>query len=204
MRGGKRMRSGGGRGRGSGRGRRVGYGSDGESGSGAGPDVSAETLTWLDPGTLTFHWDGRPGPIRLTIEGDRSVLDVHAAAAFPLTDPHQLVQLFAWGRDGMIGMLEDPGGLAISDRAAIQECLRRDRLLPEILRIQSAEEGRHIVHWVVETDRGFTAFDMDKVYENVRRQPAGDVVLTDIVGNRYHVYPDAMDRASREILELYS
>ena len=67
-----------------------------------------------------------------------------------------------------------------------------------------SEELRHIVLWVLETDRGTTSFDMDKVYENVRRQPAGDVVLTDVVGNRYHVYPETLDEASREILERYS
>lgn len=166
--------------------------------------MAAETLTWLDPKSLTFHWDGRPGPIRLTIEGDRSVLDVHVAGAFPLTDPNQLVQLFAGGHDDAVGMIENLGALALSDRAAIEECLRRDRILPEISRILSAEERRHIVHWVVETDRGLTSFDMDKVYENVRRQPAGDVVLTDIVRNRYHIYPEALDGASREILALYS
>jgi Domain of unknown function (DUF1854) len=206
MRGGKALRSGGGKGRGTGSGRRrsAGYGSNSGAGPGAGDTVSAETLTWLDPGKLTFHWDGRPGPIRLTIEGDRSVLDVHAAQAFPLSHPHQLVQLFTGGNDGVLGMVENLGALAISDRAAINECLRRDRLLPEVSRILSAEDRRHIVHWVVETDRGFTTFDMDKVYENVRRQPDGDVVMTDIVGNRYHVYPELLDDSSRGILERYS
>ena len=180
------------------------YGSNSESGYASGEKVAAETLNWLDPKTLTFHWDGRPGPIRLTIEGDRSLLGVHAARAFPLSDPNQLVQLFTGGPDGIVGMLENFGALALSGRAAIEECLRRDRILPEILRIRSAEERRHIVHWVVETDRGLTSFDMDKVYENVRRQPAGDVVLTDIAGNRYHLYPEALGEASREILALYS
>jgi hypothetical protein len=30
------------------------------------------------------------------------------------------------------------------------------------------------------------------------------VVLTDIAGNRYHLYPEALGEASREILALYS
>ena len=164
----------------------------------------AETLTWLDPAKLTFHWDGGPGPIRATIDGDRSVLRVHAARAFPLSDPDQLVQLFAGGRDSPIGIVEKLSALAPSDRAALEECLRRDRILPEVRRIVAIDERRHIVHWVVETDRGVTSFDMDKVYENVRRQPSGDVVLTDIVRNRYHVYIEALDGASREMLERYS
>ncbi len=162
------------------------------------------TITWLDPKKLSFHWDGGSGPIRLTVEEDRSVLRVHALRAFPLSHPDQIVELFAGGEDGVIGVLEDVGALATSDRRAMEECLRRDRILPEVKRILSVEERRHIVLWVLETDRGMTSFDMDKVYENVRRQPAGDVVLTDVVGNRYHVYPDALDAASREILERYS
>ena len=94
--------------------------------------------------------------------------------------------------------------MAAADRRALEKCLRRDRILPEVKRILSIEERRHIVLWVVETDRGVTSFDMDKVYENVRRQPAGDVVLTDVVRNRYHVYPEALDEASREMLARYS
>ncbi len=163
-----------------------------------------ETLTWLDPKKLSFHWEGGRGPIRLTVEEDRSVLRVHALRAFPLSHPDQMVHLFAGGKDGAVGMLEDIGALAASDRRALEECLRRDRILPEVKRIHSAEERRHLVFWTLETDRGMTSFDMDKVYENVRRQPAGDVVLTDVVGNRYHVYPEALDAASREILERYS
>ena len=166
--------------------------------------TDAETITWLDPKKLSFHWDGGPGPIRLTVEEDRSVLRVHALRAFPLSYPDQMVQLFAGGEDSVIGTLEDVGALAASDRRALEECLRRDRILPEVKRILHIEERRHIVIWVVETDRGMTSFDMDKVYENVRRQPAGDVVLTDVTGNRYHVYPEALDVASREILERYS
>ena len=164
----------------------------------------AETLTWLDPAKLTFHWDGGSGPVRATIEGDRSVLRVHAAQAFPLSGPDQLVQVSAGGPDGAIGMVEQLSALKPSDRAALEECLRRDRILPEVQRIVAVDEGRHLVHWVVETDRGVTSFDMDKVYENVRRQPTGDVVLTDVVRNRYHVYAEALDAASREILERYS
>ena len=165
---------------------------------------SAETLTWLDPKKLSFHWESGPGPIRLTIEEDRSVLRVHASQAFPLSFPDQMVQLFAEGKDGVVGMVEDVGALSVKDRRALDECLRRDRILPEVQRILSIEERRHIVLWVVETDRGVTSFDMDKVYENVRRQPAGDVVLTDVVKNRYHVYPEALDEASREMLGRYS
>ncbi len=162
------------------------------------------TVAWLDPKKLSFHWDGGPGPIRLTVEDDRSVLRIHALRAFPLSHPERIVELFAGGEDGVIGMLEDIGALAAPDRLAMEECLRRDRILPEVKRILSVAERRHIVLWVVETDRGVTSFDMDKVYENVRRQPAGDVVLTDVVRNRYHVYPEALDEASREMLSRYS
>ncbi len=169
-----------------------------------GSESTDETLTWLDPKKLSFHWDGGPGPIRLTVEEDRSVLRVHASQAFPLSFPDRLVELFADRKDGVIGMLEEVGALAAADRRALEECLRRDRILPEVKRILSIEERRHIVLWVVETDRGVTSFDMDKVYENVRRQPAGDVVLTDVVRNRYHVYPEALDEASREMLARYS
>jgi hypothetical protein len=163
--------------------------------------LGAETLTWLDPKKLSFHWDGGPGPIRLTVEADRSVLRVHASQAFPLSHPDRLVQLFT---DGRIGIVENVGAMTAEDRRALQECLRRDRILPEVKRIISLEERRHVVLWVVETDRGVTSFDMDKVYENVRRQPAGDVVLTDVVRNRYHVDPEALDEASREMLGRYS
>ena len=165
---------------------------------------AAETLSWLDSKKLSFHWEGGAGPVRLTVEGDRSVLSLHASQAFPLTHPSQLVHLFAGGKDGAIGMLEDVASLADSDRRALEECLRRDRILPEVTRVVEVEELRHMVRWIIETDRGVTRFDMDKVYENVRRQPAGDVVLTDVVGNRYHVYPDELDSASREMIERYS
>ena len=62
-----------------------------------------EALTWLDPKKLSFHWDGGRGPIRLTVEEDRSVLRVHALRAFPLSHPDQMVHLFAGGKDGAVG-----------------------------------------------------------------------------------------------------
>jgi len=167
-------------------------------------ESSAESLSWLDPKKLSFHWEGGPAPIRLTVEGDRSVLWLHASLAFPLTHPDRLVQLSAAAKGGVIGMLENVRALTSSDRKALEECLRRGRMLPEVKRIEGVEERRHMVRWTVETDRGITSFDMDKVYENVRRQPGGDVVLTDVVGNRYHVYPGEIDSVSREIVERYS
>ena len=173
-------------------------------GSGQDQEIAAETLRWLEPKKLSFHWEGGHGPIRLTVQDDRSALSVHAARAFPLSHPDQLVQLFDGEKDGLVGMLEDVGGLAASDRRALEECLRRDRILPEVTRIVSIEEHRHLVLWVVETDRGVTSFDMDQVYKNVRRQPAGDVVLTDVAKNRYHLYPEALDGASQEMLARYS
>lgn len=167
--------------------------------------VTADTLTWLEPERLAFYWGGGPGPIRLTLSEDRTVMSVHAAHAFPLSSPDRLVQLFAApGGKHAVGMVDDLSALSASDRRALDECLRRDRILPEVVRILRADERGHIVTWVVETDRGSATFEMDRVYKNVRRQPAGDVVLRDAVGNRYHVDLRVLDDASRGILGRYT
>ncbi len=166
-----------------------------------------ESLTWLEPETLTFRWSGGSGPIHVTIGEECTVLRAHAVWAFPRSAPDGFVQLYASGPGGRgepVGMIEDPQRLKAADRAALAECLRRSHVVPRVTRIVSLEEHRHLVHWVVETDRGPTSFDMDQVYDNVKPLPNGDVVLIDVVKNRYEVDPRALDSASRALLARFS
>jgi len=166
-------------------------------------EVEADRLEWLAPERLSFRWGGGPGPIHLTIAGDRTLLRVEAVAAFPRAAPGRFVELSAGGEPA--GVLRDAAALGPDDRAALAELLRRGRPVPRVTRIVAVEERGHLVRWELETDRGPCALDMDRPYAQVRRLEGGGVVLKDLGGDRYEV-PDeaALDARSRDLLGRFA
>ncbi len=169
--------------------------------------IKPEELVWLDPAAMQFHWRGGSAPIRLTVK-DRSILHVFATYAFPQTDPLRYIQFYEGRADGargdLFGMLRELTGLGAHERAIVEECLRRGYLVPRVLRVIEVRDIIHLVHWIVETDRGHCEFDMNSTHEQIDRRDNGRVILKDLDGNRYEI-PDwrKLDAHSRGILEFY-
>jgi hypothetical protein len=170
----------------------------------AGPErglPESPDLVFLDPQKLRFFRHG--DALRLTIEGQRSCLDVSVARAFPLSDPRRVYSV----RDGdgrEVGLIAAPDQLAAADRALVEEELERRYLLPVIRRVAAVKDRFGTVEWEVETDRGRCNFATRDLREFVLRPSPRRYILTDVDGNRYDV-PDvgALDARSREWLLRY-
>lgn len=167
--------------------------------------VKPEELVWLDDRELFAHWDGGPGYVHLTIGDEKTALRISALHGFPQSDPTHYIQIYAGKPDGtrgdMVGMLKELHRAKGKALEAIQECLRRAYVVPRIRRIVSVADQRHLIHWVIETDRGLCEFDMNDMYKNIRVRPGGRVVLSDIFENRYEILNlDELDAASKALL----
>lgn len=168
--------------------------------------VKPEILVWLDGATLQAHWDGGPGYVHLTIGEEKTALRIHALYGFPQSDPTHYIQIYAGKPDGsrgdMVGMLRDLNSATGKTLAALKECLHRAYVVPRVKRIVSVADQRHLIHWVIETDRGICEFDMNDMYKNIRVRPGGRIVLTDIFENRYEILNlEELDAASKTLMQ---
>jgi hypothetical protein len=159
--------------------------------------VEASQLVLLDVTRLRFS--KQRATLRLTIEGDRSYLQIGIVRAFPLSDPNQYFSV----RDGAnkeVGLIVDPSRLGVEDRQLVDEELQRRYFVPAVTRIVSAKERFGTVDWTVETDRGLCRFTTRNLRENVQRPAPERIILTDVDGNRYDIRN--IDEVSRESQEL--
>jgi hypothetical protein len=165
---------------------------------GVGSLAEAAQLAFLDPAKLHFSRHG--ATLRLTIDGDRSVLQVSVLRAFPLSEPRGFLSV----RDGggnEVGVLVDPTSLGEEDRKIVEAELERRYLIPIIKRVAAVNERFGTVDWEMETDRGLCKFTTRNLRENVTHPSPRRVVLSDVDGNRYDV-PDIgrLDAGSRAAL----
>jgi hypothetical protein len=159
--------------------------------------LEASQLRLLDPTQLRFFKQGTI--LRLTIENDRSVLQVSLARAFPLSLPARFLSVRAGGQE--VGLIPDPAALSAENRTFVEEELARRYFLPAVTRIVSARERFGTVDWTVETDRGLCRFTTRNLRENVQRPAPGRIILNDVDGNRYDVRNvDALSAPSQELL----
>jgi hypothetical protein len=157
--------------------------------------ADAAQLKLLDPARLRFFKAG--AALRLTIDGDCSVLKVTVLRAFPLTDPARYYSI----RDGggkEAGLIVNPALLDPESRRWVEADLDRRYMTAFVSRIRSVEERFGTVDWEVETQRGLNRFTTRDLRDNVLRPAPGRILFTDVEGNRYEV-PDmtALDPQSQ-------
>ena len=164
--------------------------------AGTGPMSLAEAarMVFLDPAKLAFFKAGVV--LRLTIDGDRSVLKVVVSQIFPLSHPGRYLSI----RDGggnEVGILKSVKQLDELGRKLVEEELGRRYFLPVIRKITSVVERFGTVEWHVDTDRGKCRFTTRDLRDNVLRLGSGRYILQDVDDNRYEV-PDTakLDRTS--------
>jgi hypothetical protein len=155
-----------------------------------------------DAGKLQLFRDAT-GRLRLTVEGDRSFLEVKVVRVFPLTDPdHYMAFLDAKGRDKIIGVVVDPDELDGDSRAAAHRSLGRHYFVPTITRIHSMTEEFGAIYCDVETDRGPRQFVGKGLRDAIEHLGDGELMIPDVDGNRYHVADwRGLDARSRRLLE---
>jgi len=154
----------------------------------------------LDPKRLRLFRDGS-GQLRMTIEGDRSYVDVRLAYAFPMLAPESYIGVLD-GRDRSIGVLDRLDGLDEGSRALAEDALRHRYFIPEILRIVQLKEEFGVVYFDVETDLGYREFVVRGLRDSLEILDNGQVLITDADGNRFRIPKwQALDARSRRWLE---
>ena len=164
-------------------------------------DLPEPDYDFLAPERVSLFCD-ESGRMRMTVEGDRSYLDVKAVRAFPMSLPDRYVGLLdAAGKDRVIALIVDPERLDADSRATLAEALGRHYFVPEILRIESMKEEFGAVYFDVETDRGPRHFVVKGIRDGMEHTADGELLIKDVDGNRFRIVDwQALDGRSRRFL----
>lgn len=146
--------------------------------------VEASQLVFLDPKKLLFSKHG--AVLRLTIEADRSYLEVAVLRAFPLSEPKAFLSLRD-SEEKEIGVITAPSDLDAANQRLVEEELARRYLTPDITSIVAVKARFGTLDWTVETSRGPRQFTTRNLRENVSRPTPGRIILTDVDGNSYDI-----------------
>jgi hypothetical protein len=154
----------------------------------------AAVRAWLD--------DGNRLAVRFPDGSEHT--NVRVVPAFPITRPHRF--LYFKDEDGNeLGLLVDPKGLNRESRELILDQADQVYFMPRITRIiRVDEQTTGVATWEVETDRGWSRFEMVPRSESVWYVGRDRVLIRDVDGNRYLIEDTtALDPRSRRWSELY-
>ena len=160
----------------------------------------------LDPEEVWLH-QVTGGVVRLTLR-DRSYLQVNCYRAFPLSAADEWAVFFA-GDGSLIGMLEEPGLLAVDSRAVCHEALELRYVVPRVRVVVGVreeyreDEWNPAQVWDVETDRGPLRLHLPNLADHVRPLEDGRLLFTDRDERRCLLEPSALDGRSRALATRY-
>jgi len=156
----------------------------------------------LEPERVRFFRDAS-GRTRMTVEDDRSFLDVRLLRAFPISAPQQHIAVVD-ETDRIIGHLNRLDELDASSQGLARRLLEDHYFLPTILRIRSLREEFGTVYCAVETDKGLREFAASGFRDLIEDLGDGQLLIADADGNRYRVRRwQELDRRSRNLLEQF-
>ena len=140
---------------------------------------------FLDPANLHLFRDDS-GRLRLTVEGERSYLDVKVVRAFPFSGPGHYIG-FLDGREKLIGLVVNPANLDADTRRAVDEALKRQYFIPIIHNVCSLREEFGAVYLDVETDWGRRQFVAKGIRDAIVHLGEGQLLISDVDGNRFRI-----------------
>ncbi len=122
------------------------------------------------------------------------------AAAFPLTEPHRMVNLF--GQEGtLIGIITEMRHMDNASARILAEELEKAYFMPKITDIFAVEEKLGIEHWDVQTNKGPRIFQVRDTRRNIRRLTPTRFVIKDVDANRYEIRDwTALPRAAQGLI----
>ncbi len=142
---------------------------------------------FLDARRIKLRLDGR-GHLRLTIDGDRSYLDIKVVKAFPHSEPLGYFGLLdARAGDKVIGIVVDPAEMDSTSEQAVEGALQHHYFIPTITRVTSLKEEFGAVYMEAETDRGPRHFVARGIRDGIEDLGDGSLLLPDVDGNRYRI-----------------
>jgi len=165
---------------------------------------AAETVAVIDPSEVQVRLD-EAGLVELVLADGTVHAGVKVIPAFPISRPSRFV--YFQDKDGNeLGVLVDPRGLDRESRDLLLSQADQAYFMPRITRIVRVEEkvGIGIARWEVETDRGWSDFDVVSRSESIWFVGKNRIVIRDADGNRYLIEDLAvLDKRSRRLADLY-
>jgi len=176
-----------------------GPGEHNRRGSGVAPGAA---VTVLDPAGLRLQTNAQ-SQLELHLPNGTIHTDVRATPAFPISRPNHFVY-FQTADGEEIGLLADPRRLDRASRDLLLRHLDQAYFMPRITRIVRVDERMGIARWEVETDRGWSTFDVVSRSESAWYVGKNRIVIRDADGNRYLIEDlSALDKRSRRMADLY-
>ncbi len=167
-------------------------------------EQNLESVRILDPSEIRLRINEQK-QLELHLSGGEVHAGIRVVPAFPISRPNRFVYLFdSEGKE--IGLLADHRKLDRESRELLLEQADQAYFMPRIVRIERVEEkqGLGIARWDVETDRGWSSFEMVSRSESVWFVGRNRLVIRDADGNRYLIEDlNALDKRSRRLAELY-
>lgn len=156
----------------------------------------------LDP-TLVRAWMDEKRLLTVRLPDGSIHVNVKVTLAFPISRPKQFVYLIdAAGKE--LGLIPDPRRMDRESRDLLLDQADQAYFMPRVTRIFSIDENMGIARWEVETDRGWSAFDVVSRSESHWYVGRDKVVVRDADGNRYLIEDiRALDGRSRRLLDVY-
>jgi len=144
------------------------------------------------------------GRLEVTLPDGSVHQDVKVALAFPISRPKRFIYLL--DQEGKeLGLIADPRKMEREARELLLAQADQAYFMPRITGIRRIEENMGIARWEVETDRGWSIFDVVARSENSHWYVGRNkIVVRDADGNRYLIEDTtALDSRSRRMLDLY-
>ncbi len=129
--------------------------------------------------------------------------------SFPVTAPDEFLSVREpdtrkKGRGSEIGMIRNINIFDKDTVALLNAELELRYFTPEIKRIVSAKEKFGYCYWEAETTAGTVSFVLNNPFSNIRKLEDGRILIADMDGNCFLIPdPEAMDRQSYKVLEIY-
>lgn len=159
----------------------------------------AAQVRYLEPGSFALMRT-TSGGLKLTLNDDRSFLRVRARRCFPFAFPSRYVSLRD-GADQEIGIISDLASFPKEYKDWIEEDLEMRYYTPRVSSIESIRHRFGGVEWRVVTDRGPRRMITRGVHDTMMEVEIGRHIITDVDGNRYELFADALDEQSRAKLD---
>lgn len=163
---------------------------------------NSETVIVLDPSQVRARMDEK-GRLEVSLPDGSVHQNARVTLAFPISRPKSFIYLMA--EDGTeLGVIGDPRRMERETRDLLLDQADQAYFMPRITKVLQIDENMGIAHWEVETDRGWSTFDVVARTESHWYVGRDKVVVRDADGNRYLIEAlSALDGRSRRMLDLY-
>jgi hypothetical protein len=169
--------------------------------SGNGGRQTSDVLV-LEAG-LVRAWIDDKGGLAVRLPDGAVHNNVKVSLAFPISRPKRFIYLMdEEGKE--LGLLPDLRRMERESRDLLIAQADQAYFMPRITNIIRIDENMGIARWEVETDRGYSSFDVVTRSESHWYAGKNKVVVRDADGNRYLIEDlTQLDARSRRMLDLY-